>query len=247
MRDRRVIPTDRSVRVKRLGPTGRSVNGYAAAMSASAVASQAARGVPLRERILDAAHRLVLERGFNGTSVADVLSAAGASKGAFFHHFPSKTALGHALVARYAEADAAVLDTALAQAEAAYEDPADQIVALVRTFEQAAAGDAVMQQPGCLFVSFVYEQVSETDAIRPLVADSVALWRGRILDKLQLAAHAGRIPADVDLPSLADHVFTVFEGAFILARACDDADRVRAQLTHLRRYFELLLGVPGEV
>jgi TetR/AcrR family transcriptional repressor of nem operon len=148
------------------------------------------------------------------------------------------------LVARYAQADAVALDTALTQAEAAHDDPADQLVALLRTFEQAAAADTILQQPGCLFVSFVSEQVPETDAIRPLVADSVALWRGRILDKLQLAAEAGRITADVDLPSLADQVFTVFEGAFILARASGDADRVHAQLTHLRRYFELLLGVP---
>lgn len=205
----------------------------------------AAGGAPLRERLLDAAHRLVLERGFSGTSVADVLAEVGASKGAFFHHFHSKTALGHALVERYAEADASALEEALAQAEAAEDDPADQLVVLLRIFEQAAADDAIMQQPGCLFVSFVSEQVPETEVVRPLVAKSVALWRERILEKVVLAAEAGRIPADVDLPSLADQVFTVFEGAFILARATGDPGRVRGQLAHLRHYFELLLATPG--
>jgi TetR/AcrR family transcriptional repressor of nem operon len=210
-------------------------------MTATTAAPDAAGAKPLRERLLDAAHELVLERGFSGTSITDVLTRAGASKGALFHHFPSKAALGHALVARYAEADAAVLAAALAQAEAASEDPGEQVVALMRSFEEAAASTAVMQQPGCLFVSFVYEQARETADIRPLVAASVELWRERILDKLQLAAAAGRFPSDLDLRSLADQVFTVFEGAFILARASGDPSRVGAQLTHLRRYVELLL------
>ncbi len=212
-------------------------------MSPTSPLTESAATGTLRERILDVAHRLVLERGFSGTSVADVLAEVGASKGAFFHHFPSKTALGHALVERYARADADLLDEALARAEAASNDPADQVVALLRDFEQATAGEAVMQQPGCLFVSFVYEQGPETDQIRPLITEAVELWRGRILEKLQQAAADGRLPGDVDLPSLADQVFTVFEGAFILARATGEADHVRAQLTHLRRYVELLLGV----
>jgi len=198
--------------------------------------------VSVRQRILDAAHSLVLERGFSATSIADVLNEAAASKGAFFHHFPSKAALGHALVERYAEADAAVLDAALAEAEATSDDPAEQLVALLRGFERAATGSEALHQPGCLFVSFVYEQLPETDQIRPIITEAIELWRVRILEKLHQAVAAGRLPADVDLSSLADQVFTVFEGAFILARATGEADHVRAQLAHLRHYFELLLG-----
>ncbi len=118
------------------------------------------------------------------------------------------------------------------------------MVAFVRSFEDAA-GEHVLDQPGCLFVSFVYEQVPETGDIRQLVVESVELWRRRILDKLEQAAAAGRVPDGVDLPSLADQVFTVFEGAFILARATGDPDHVRAQLAHLRHYLELLLDVPS--
>lgn len=212
-------------------------------MNSPPTSADAEVAVPLRERILNAAHALVLERGFSSTSISDVLADAGASKGAFFHHFPSKSALGHALVERYAEADVAVLDAALARAEATSDDPADQLVALLRVFEDAATGGAAMQQPGCLFVSFVYEQIPETDEIRPMIIEAIELWRARILEKLQQAAASGRISGDVELSALADQVFTVFEGAFILARATGEADHVRAQLAQLRHYFELLLGV----
>jgi hypothetical protein len=48
----------------------------------------------------------------------------------------------------------------------------------------------------------------------------------------------------VDLPSLADQLFTVLEGAFLLTRALADRTAFRRQLAHLRHYLELLFGLP---
>lgn len=200
------------------------------------------RSAPVRDRILDAAHALVLAQGFSATTVDAVLDAARASKGAFFHHFPSKRALGQALVERYADGDRALLEQFMLAAEASTDDPAEQLVEFARALEVDADGMA-LSQPGCLFVSFVYEQVPDTHDVRPVIVEAIELWRRRIADKLALAVAAGRLGDDVDLDSLADHVFTTFEGAFILARATGDAGHVKAQLTHLRRYLELLLGV----
>lgn len=196
-----------------------------------------------RERILDAAQRLVLAHGFSATTVDAVLAGAAVSKGAFFHHFPSKAALGRALVERYAAADAQLLDAAIAEAEAATADPAEQIVELLRSFERLA--DSVLQtQPSCLFVSFIYETELASAGTAAIVERSILTWRQRILEKLEQAA-ARRPPAvTVDLASLADQLFTIFEGAFLLARALDDRDCVRRQLVHLRRYVELLFGLP---
>jgi AcrR family transcriptional regulator len=50
-----------------------------------------------RQHILDAAARCLFERGLLATSVDDVCSVAGISKGAFYSHFPSKEALIHAV------------------------------------------------------------------------------------------------------------------------------------------------------
>lgn len=122
----------------------------------------------------------------------------------------------------------------MAAAEARSDDPADQIIESVRGFEQAADAMA-LTQPGCLFVSFVWGQVPDTDGVRPLIIAAIALRRPRIAEKLVLARAAGRLAEDVDIDSLADHVFTTFEGAFILARATRDATHVWAQLCHLGR------------
>ncbi len=47
-----------------------------------------------RTRLIDAAHQLVRRKGYAATSVDEICSAAGVTKGAFFHHFASKEALG---------------------------------------------------------------------------------------------------------------------------------------------------------
>lgn len=195
-----------------------------------------------RDRILDAARALVLDRGFGSTTIDEVLAAASASKGAFFHHFPSKAELGRALVERYAADDAATLETFMAAAEQATDDPAEQLVAFVRQFENVAE-TAMQVQPACLFVSFIYEHGLAPAGTDEVVVRSILHWRERLLEKLQQAAATRPSLPPVDLPSLADQMFTVVEGAFLLARALDDPTRMRAQLAHLRHYLELIFGL----
>jgi TetR/AcrR family transcriptional regulator, transcriptional repressor for nem operon len=200
------------------------------------------RHTDTRERILDAAERLVLEQGFGPTTIDSVLAAVGCSKGAFFHHFPSKAELGRAMVERYAAADADLLESLMAEAEARSDDPAEQLVAFVAAFERATVTIAG-EQPGCLFVSFIYE-ADLGSGTGEIVAGSILTWRERILAKLEEAAEDRPSLSSLDLPSLADQVFTIFEGGFLLARALDDPAALSRQLAHLRHYLELLFDHP---
>lgn len=60
--------------------------------------TQAERSGETRRRILDAAVHLLGERGYAGLRTTDVAEAAGVSKGAQTHHFPSKDDLVVAVV-----------------------------------------------------------------------------------------------------------------------------------------------------
>jgi AcrR family transcriptional regulator len=53
-----------------------------------------------RKQILDAAHRLVLTKGYADMSVQDILDAVNMSSGAFHHYFTSRAALLEALIER---------------------------------------------------------------------------------------------------------------------------------------------------
>lgn len=74
---------------------------------------QQARSQETLERLLDAAERLVGEKGFEDTPVAEVARRAGSSVGAFYARFQDKDALLHALYERYYEQAIATADAAL--------------------------------------------------------------------------------------------------------------------------------------
>lgn len=59
------------------------------------------RSAETRHHILDAAVASFARSGYDGTSVAEICQAAGVSKGAFYHHFPSKQAVFLALIDRW--------------------------------------------------------------------------------------------------------------------------------------------------
>lgn len=199
-----------------------------------------ADGLDARERILDAAQQLVMERGFSATTVDAILAIAGASKGAFFHHFASKADLGRVLVERYARADGELLQHLMAVAESRTSDPAEQLIEFVAAFEDGIE-DLSLAQPGCLFVSFIYEQFPGQDETQKLILDDVVFWRERILQKIVQATERRPPAIAVDLESLADHVFTILEGGFVLARATGEPLKLRDQLGQLRAYLTLLL------
>jgi TetR/AcrR family transcriptional repressor of nem operon len=132
----------------------------------------------------------------------------------------------------------------MARAEAGADDPALQVVAFIRLFEDAA-DEMVNEQPSCLYVSYVYERQLFEDGTNELIVEAIRAWRDRIAEKLRAAAALHPPVTPVDIDALADHLWATFEGAFILARATRDPDHMRRQLELVRSYVSLLFGVPA--
>lgn len=76
-------------------------------------APQQARSQETLDRILDAAETLVAEKGFEDTTVADVVARANSSVGAFYTRFRDKEGLLYALYERYLAQATATADLAL--------------------------------------------------------------------------------------------------------------------------------------
>lgn len=57
--------------------------------------------VSTRDRIVAASFELFLKHGFDGTGLSQILSETGLSKGAFYHHFPTKEALYREVIAKF--------------------------------------------------------------------------------------------------------------------------------------------------
>ena len=81
-------------------------------MSPHPVERLAARGA--RSKLLDAAISIIREKGYAATSVEELCTRAGVTKGAFFHHFPTKDSLAVAAANRWTDLSGALFAAALA-------------------------------------------------------------------------------------------------------------------------------------
>lgn len=196
-------------------------------------------GTKTRTRILNAAEELVLDHGFAGTTVEAILDRTGFTKGAFFHHFPSKDDLAHALVERYAEHDAETLEENMDRAERLSRDPLQQVLIFVGLFEESM-DELAEPSPGCLFASYCYEAQLFDERIHRMIREAFGRWRTRLGEKLQAAieCHPPRLP--VDPHDLADSFTVIIEGGFIMSKTMGEPQGVARQLRQYRNYLELL-------
>lgn len=192
-----------------------------------------------RTRLLQAARDTIRAQGYAGTSVDALCQAAGVTKGAFFHQFESKEALGVAAADFWAET------TSMLFAAAPYHDHADP---LDRVLAYVAFRRALIQGEPAEFTCLVGTMVQEVYASAPAIRDACAR---------SIYSHAATLEADIaeamrprgirgtwTAASLARHTQAVLQGAFILAKASDDRSFALESVDHLKRYIELLFSVP---
>ncbi|MDE2596279.1 MAG: TetR/AcrR family transcriptional regulator [Sphingomonadales bacterium] len=197
------------------------------------------RKVPVtaRDKLLEAAVRLIRLQGFAATAVDELCREAGVTKGAFFHHFASKEALGVAAAHYWSESTGSFF------AEAPYHhhaDPVDRVLGYI-DFRIAIIGGPV-ESFSCVAGTMVQEAFRTSAAIRVACEGSI-LGNARLLEADLALAMAQTGVSGTTPESLARHVQTVIQGAFVLAKAGPDesaADTAREALGHLRRYFSML-------
>ena len=192
-----------------------------------------------RARLLEAARSLVRHRGFAATSVDELCAAAGVTKGAFFHHFPSKEALGVALI------DDWTATTGVLFASHPYNNLPDP---LERVFGYLDLRREILGQPipefSCVAGTTVQEAYETSIPIR--LAAERSLRSGFDHVRAHLAAALAAHPvAGVTAESLARQFQIAVQGGIVLAKALDDPDPAREAFDHLERYLRLLFDRPA--
>ena len=178
-------------------------------------------GKDTREKLLALAEESVLAKGFAGTSIEELIAAAGITKSGFFYHFKDKGDLAKALLLRYLEHDQRVLDELFRRGDELNEDPLHGFLVGLKLFAEMMANMTEVH-PGCLAASFVYQDQLFNRAVRDLNAEGILRWRRRFRERFDLIAQKYPPRDDVDLDALADMAATLIEGALILSRALRD-------------------------
>lgn len=200
-------------------------------------------GTPTREKILAASETLVIARGLSGTSIDNILTAAGITKGSFFYHFKNKDELACALVERFAERDQGFLRDYVERAERLSRDPLQRLLILIGLAQEHAT-ELATPDSGCLFASYCYQKDLVPEAALEIAAESMLLWRAQLKQMLEAAAEKYPPRMAVSFDVLADHFNAVIEGAFVMGLVMRDARALPQHIEQFRNYVELLFTEP---
>jgi len=193
-----------------------------------------------RTRLLEAARDVIRAKGYSATTVDDLCAAAAVTKGAFFHHFASKEALGVAAANHWADTTGALFAAAPYHAAA---DPLQRVLDYVEFRKSIIAGD--LAEWTCLVGTMVQETYATAPAIRDACAACMLGHAATLTPDIQAAMDARRLKPGWSAESLARHTQCVLQGAFILAKAAGDAQVALESVDHLKRYIELLFAEPA--
>ncbi|CAM5315056.1 TetR/AcrR family transcriptional regulator [Mycolicibacterium aubagnense] len=194
-----------------------------------------------RNRLLDAARDVIRTRGFTASSVEDLCQAAEVTKGAYFHHFKSKDALGIAAAEDWSAGTSAFFAAAPYHAP---DDPLDRVLAYVAFRKSIIEGE--IAQFSCLVGTMVQEVHATSPAIREACGRSIFGHAATLEADIEAARMRYRVSGSWTAESLARHTQTVLQGAFVLAKAGNDPALARESLDHLDHYIRLLFGRPEE-
>jgi AcrR family transcriptional regulator len=200
-----------------------------------------AKGEQTREHILATAESIILQRGYSGTSIEDIIGEAGITKGGFFYHFDGKSDLAKNLMLRYLDQDAKFFDGLAERARALTEDPLQQLLIFLKLMAEAMA-DLPGTHPGCLVASFTYESQQFDDDVRQLNTQGVLSWRRLFMDLLESVSEKYAMKIEKPLEELADMLSSVIEGGIIMSKVLDDRHILPNQLLHYRSYIRLVFG-----
>jgi AcrR family transcriptional regulator len=188
-----------------------------------------------RRTLLGAAFAEIHRNGFQAASLAQILADTGLTKGALYHHFPDKKALGLAVLEE-------VIRPRLA--EMMFEPLADtrQPLAAMQALlaAKAAEDDPMVVALGCPLNNLMQEMSPVDESFRQRLNDVFQAWVDAVAAALKRGKKAGEVRRDVDAEATAFFIVSALEGCIGMSKNTQSVAAYRSCLAQLGRFLETL-------
>ena len=164
----------------------------------------------LREKLLDQGVALLMEQGYHGTGLQELVRSVGVPKGSFYNYFPSKEAFSAEVVKHYIEPFITQLDSHLQRpdvnAETALKAYFNELIE--ETERRGFKG-------GCLLGNLIGEIGDTSDLCQLSLREAVRRYRDKLQEGLARAQQEGSFRKDLDAKDMADFLVNVWQGALL--------------------------------
>lgn len=188
-----------------------------------------------RRVILDAAFTLVHRQGFQAAGLSEILAQTKLTKGAFYHHFPTKVDLGYALID---DILSEYLDSWWLDPIAETEDPVVAIESLIQTRIKQDLPDLIAL--GCPINNMVQEMAPLDAGFHQRLEGLMRAWRKAIAQALRRGQQMGNVRALVDTDESASFILSGLLGAFSQAKVTQTVEPFDDYLSGLIVYLTTL-------
>jgi TetR/AcrR family transcriptional regulator, transcriptional repressor for nem operon len=192
-------------------------------------------GKSARDAVLRAATRLMHVRGYQNTSLDDVLRESGVGKGNFYYHFRSKEDLGYAILDQLV---ASFLERTLEPCFSAADTPP---LTQIRCFLDRVL-EAQRQRKcvgGCAMGNLASELSDVHEGFRERLASVFTAWRERMTVALREAQERGEVVADCEPEAIGHFLVAGLEGAMLLSKVSKDIAVMEQCVIEMKRYLTL--------
>ena len=183
----------------------------------------------------------MLQKGFEATSIDEIVAAADISRSGFFYHFKDKNALARAMLERYIETEDKLYDDLFSRARELNDDPLHAMLIGLKMLAELLE-DMPEGHPGCVIAATAYQDRLFDQGVRDLNRQAILAWRRRFRAMFEEIAAVYEPREPVDLDALGDMVSSVAEGGLVLQRALRETSTAAGQIMQLRTYLKLLFA-----
>jgi TetR/AcrR family transcriptional repressor of nem operon len=192
------------------------------------------KGQQTRRKIVEAAAPIFNKRGYEGSSLNDLMEATGLKKGGIYRHFSSKEELA-----------AEAFDYTWEAAWNARLLHVDEKANGVQKLKQLIANFVDHRSPvagGCPILNTAIDADDGNPVLRAHVAKALRSWVSRLQAIVEQAQKRGETRPRVDPRAVATLIVATLEGALMMSRLQRNDEALRGVQSHLNRYLENEVG-----
>jgi len=179
-----------------------------------------------RERLLQAAFREIYRSGFQSASLDTILASAGVTKGALYHYFESKQALGYVVVEEVIGPDN---HREWVRPLQSGKDPIDTLIGIVKALSVRPAD----VRGGCQLINLAQEMSPLDAGFRKRLAMIFDAWREAVASALREGQTHGRVRREVQPADAAGLLIAMVEGYGSLAKNAQDPKVMKAGIRNI--------------
>lgn len=192
-----------------------------------------------RDLLIDVAALEIHRHGYQGASLDRILDSASVTKGALYHYFGSKQALGYAV---FDERIAKLIRDRWLAPVMLEGNPIDAMQVVLQVFHDTSDLDSV--QLGCPLNNLAQEMSPLDEGFRERIDMLFREWEQGFKAALALGQSKGQVRRDLDPEATAMFLVSALEGCFGIAKSSRKMKVIRARLTAVSDYLESLRRKP---